>query len=146
MCALAAKTTARCARLVFYRCSYSITYYGCSTFIITQRWARAYRDDEYHAAVNTNNGVEALNRVLKYRFLLNHKKSMNLFTVITILFEMFLPDIYQKYLYCNYKQSSSYRSYKSFVPEYLHGRPRALYFTVWIGRHKAQSIAPLTSK
>ena len=31
----------------------------------TQRWARAFRDD-YHAAVNTNNGNEALNKVLKY--------------------------------------------------------------------------------
>ena len=37
----------------------------------------------------------------------------------------FLPDSHQKYLFLNYKQSSQYRSYKNFVPAYLHGRPRS---------------------
>ena len=89
-----------------------------------QRWARAFRDDEYHATVNTNNGVEALNRVLKYSFLPRQKKAISLSGLITILVEAFLPESYHKYLFLNYKQSSSYRSYKDFVPEYLHGRPR----------------------
>ena len=74
---------------------------------------------------STNNGLEAQNRVLKYSFVPRHKKSLNLSTLITILVDGFLPESYQKYLYLNYKQSSSYRSYKDFVPEYLHGRPRA---------------------
>lgn len=93
-------------------------------FLIAQRWARAFRDDEYHAAVNTNNGVEALNKVLKYSFLPRQAKAKSLSALITVLVEAFLPDSYQKYLFLNYKQSSSYRSYKDFVPEYLHGRPR----------------------
>ena len=89
-----------------------------------QRWARAFRDDEYHATVNTNNGVEAFNRVLKYSFLPRQKKAISLSGLITVLVEAFLPESYQKYLFLNYKQSTSYRSYKDFVPEYLHGRPR----------------------
>ena len=31
---------------------------------LLQKWARAYRDGSYHAAVNTNNGAESLNKVL----------------------------------------------------------------------------------
>ena len=38
-------------------------------FLCTQqRWAQAYTATDYHAAVNTNNGAEALNKVLKYKF------------------------------------------------------------------------------
>ena len=32
-------------------------------------WARAFRDKDYHAAINTNNGTESLNKVLKYNYL-----------------------------------------------------------------------------
>ena len=100
-------------------CNYHLLAYVFT--VIIQRWARAFRDDEYHAAVNTNNGVEALNRVLKYSFLPRRKKA----TSLSGLVEAYLPESYQKYLFLNYKQSSSYRSYKEFVPDYLHGRPRA---------------------
>ena len=34
-----------------------------------QKWARVYRKSEYHAAVEINNGVEALNKLLKYHYL-----------------------------------------------------------------------------
>lgn len=104
-------------------CNYHLLPYVFT--VIIQRWARAFRDDEYHAAVNTNNGVEALNRVLKYSFLPRRKKATSLSGLITVLVEAYLPESYQKYLFLNYKQSSSYRSYKEFVPDYLHGRPRA---------------------
>ena len=80
-----------------------------------QRWARAFRDDEYHATVNTNNGVEALNRVLKYSFLPRQKKAISQSGLITVLVEAFLPEIYEKYLFLSYEQSTSYRD-KDFVP------------------------------
>ena len=89
-----------------------------------QRWARAFRSQEYHAAVNTNNGSESLNKVLKYSFL-PRKKTMNMTSLITLLIESFLPEAHQKYLYRNYSQSGEYRTYKSFVPDYLKGRPHA---------------------
>ena len=45
--------------------------------------------------------------------------------MICLIVDEFLPISHQKYLFQNYKQSSQYRSYKSFVPEYLCGRPRS---------------------
>ena len=50
---------------------------------------------------------------------------MTLSSIITLIIKTFLPESHQKYLFLNYKQSSQYRSYKDFVPEYLHGRPRS---------------------
>ena len=90
----------------------------------TQIWAHAFRDRRFHAAVNTNNGVESQNKLLKYNYL-PRKKSMTLSAIVILIVESFLPETYQKYLFENYKQSSQYRSYKAFVPEYLHGRPRS---------------------
>ena len=48
---------------------------------------------------------------------------MTLSAIATLLVEVFLPETYQKYLFLNYKQSPEYRSYKSFVPDFLHGQP-----------------------
>lgn len=87
-------------------------------------WARAYRDDHYHGAVDTNNGTEALNKALKYRYL-PRTKSMSLSGVATLLVEQFVPDMRQMYVFKNYKQSSAYRAYNDkLVPLYLQGRPR----------------------
>ena len=95
-------------------------------FMHSQRWARAYRDGEYHAAVNTNNGVEAQNKLLKYRFLPRSKQKATLSSTLTILIERYLPTCKQKYLFQNYRQSPQYRTYKNFVPTYLHNRPRSV--------------------
>ena len=38
-------------------------------YIKLQRWAHAYRDLDFHRSVDTNNGTEALNKVLKYGYL-----------------------------------------------------------------------------
>ena len=72
-------------------CEYDIDIY-------TQKWARAYRDCVYHAAVNTNNGAETLNKLLKYSFL-PRKKSLTLSTTVSLLIEEFLPVSYEKYLF-----------------------------------------------
>ena len=85
-------------------------------------WARAYRDLTYHAAVNTTNGVESQNKLLKYSYL--PRKNITLSRLTTMLCEEFNPDIHHKYLYLNHKMSSNYRTYNDFVPSYLHGRSR----------------------
>ena len=36
--------------------------------VALQLWARVYCDDCYHIAVDTNNGVEAMNKTLKYNY------------------------------------------------------------------------------
>ena len=49
-------------------------------------------------AVNTNNSIEAQNKLLKYSYL-PKKKTVTLSGSFTLLIERFLPDIYQKYLF-----------------------------------------------
>lgn len=91
--------------------------------LYVQRWARAYTETEYHAAVNTNNGAEALNKVLKYRFL-PRRKAITLSSLVTLLVESYFPEARRNYLCLNYMQTNQYRKYKSIVPEYLQDRPR----------------------
>ena len=67
-------------------------------------WVKAFRDREFHCAVNTNNGTESL-KVFKYHCL-PHKKKMMLSSIIILIVEVFKPESYQKYLFLNYKQSS----------------------------------------
>jgi len=89
-----------------------------------QRWARAYRDSVYHAAAETNNGAEALNKLLKYQYL-PRQKHMTLSHIISNITEEFLPALHYKYIYRNFKQSDMYRSYNPAVaPSYLQGRPK----------------------
>jgi len=90
-----------------------------------QRWARTYRDNTYHASVETNNGAEALNKLLKYQYL-PRRKSMNLSNMIRAIVEDFIPALHYKYVYQNFKQSDLYRSYNpTVVPSYLQDRPKS---------------------
>ena len=86
---------------------------------------KAFRDQEYHAAVDTNNGAEALHKTLKYSYL-PKQRSMTLSSIAKLLVEDFLPKSRKIYLFKNYKQSSLYRSYKELVPPYLKERPRSV--------------------
>jgi len=61
----------------------------------------------FHAAIETNNGVEAQNKVLKYSYL-PHRRNITLSCLVEILITSFLPDSYEKYLFQNYKMSSAY--------------------------------------
>lgn len=89
-----------------------------------QRWARSYRDTAYHAAVETNNGTEALNKLFKYQYLPRQKR-MTLSHIISCIINEFLPALHYKYVFKNFKQSDLYRSYNpAVVPEYLQGRPK----------------------
>lgn len=78
-------------------------------------WAHAFRDSAYYAAVNTNNGTEALNKALKYSYL-PKRKSLTLSGIATLLIDRFLPDMWQKYVFQNYKLSTEYRAYSSDIP------------------------------
>lgn len=94
------------------------------TKFFQQRWARTYRDTVYHAAVETNNGTEALNKLFKYKYL-PRQKHMTLSHIISSITNEFLPALHYKYVFKNFKQSDLYRSYNpAVVPEYLQGRPK----------------------
>ena len=56
---------------------------------LLQRWARAYRDNKYHAVVETNNGAEALKKFLKYQYMPRGKRMM-LSNVIRTIIEEFI--------------------------------------------------------
>jgi len=60
--------------------------------------------------------------LFKCSFLPRTKRQTTLSNTITLLVENYLPCCKQKYLVKNYQQSSQYRSYKSFIPSYLHDR------------------------
>lgn len=51
---------------------------------------------------------------------------MTVSALVRVLVESFLPDMRQKYVIQNLKASEWYRQYKSFVPDFLRGRPRSL--------------------
>ena len=90
----------------------------------SQRWARAYRDSVYHAAVETNNAAEALNRLLKYAYL-PKQRHMTLSQIISSITNQFLPALHYKYVFKNFKQSDIYRSYDpTVVPTYPQGCPK----------------------
>ena len=120
-----------------YEYTYIITYHHtCINLYVTcfqqQRWAHAYRDLNFHRSVDTNNSTEALNKVLKYGYL-PKRSSLTPSQIVILLLEQFLPDCYQKYLFQNFKLTSFNRSYKTFVPSYLHDRPRdVISYTVLI--------------
>ena len=70
-------------------------------------WAHAFRDNVYYAAVDTKNGTEALNKDLKYSYL-PKRKSLTLSGIASLLIDRFLPDMWQKYVFQNYKLSTEY--------------------------------------
>ena len=90
-----------------------------------QRWARAYCDDKFHAAVDTNYGVEAMNKTLKYNYL-PRGKNITVSQLVVTLTEEFLPEMLRKYQKQNIATSGYYRSYNDFVPKYLRERPWAV--------------------
>ena len=91
--------------------------------------------------MDTSNGVEAQNKLLKYNYLPRGKQRINLSNIVTIIVEQFLPSCQSKYLFQNYKQSSQYRSYKKFVPTYLHDRPHSVILHCLDRRSKSAKYA-----
>ena len=47
-------------------------------FVFFQRWCQAYRNDDFVAAVNTNNGIERQNESLKYDYLTGYNHGITM--------------------------------------------------------------------
>eukprot|EP00118_Oscarella_pearsei_P023912 m.292999 g.292999 ORF g.292999 m.292999 type:complete len:313 (+) comp40735_c0_seq11:897-1835(+) len=58
---------------------------------VPQMWARCHRDDDYHAAVETDNGTEAQKRLLKYSYL-PRRRDLTLSSICELIVNSFLPD------------------------------------------------------
>lgn len=61
------------------------------------RWANAFRVQQAVNIVNTNNGIEAQNKVLKCCYL-PRSLDKSVFGIVVMLVESFVPDSYQHYL------------------------------------------------
>ena len=75
--------------------------------------------------METDNGTEAQNKLLKYSYL-PRKRDLTLSSIVEILIHHFLPDQTERYLFINYKASTDYRSYDKSIPSYLHNRPSSI--------------------
>ena len=127
-----------------WKCYISLMYIvnvAC-TFYLMQRWAHCYRDSSYHAAVETNNGIEAQNKALKYKFL--SRKSVSLSCIATIILERFLLEQHRNYLFLNFQMDPSYRAYNTHIPPYLRGWPRNIILHCLGCEEKARKV--LSSK
>nr|XP_047123076.1 uncharacterized protein LOC105846387 [Hydra vulgaris] len=71
-------------------------------------------------SINTNNGVERQNETFKHSYLKKHSNSC----LSTILIENYFPDLYNRYCKINTRQSGNFRRYSSYLPTFLHHRPR----------------------
>ncbi|XP_028414338.1 uncharacterized protein LOC114537497 [Dendronephthya gigantea] len=82
----------------------------------------AFRKSQVLNIVNTNNGVESLNRLFKYDYL-PRSIDKSLYGIVVLIVTSFLPETYQAYRSANLRLSGSYRKYNTMVPEYLENRP-----------------------
>ncbi len=91
-----------------------------------ERWARAFRGNCLERNINTNNGAESLNKLMKYKFL-KQSSEKTLCSIVSLIIEKFLPYLYREYITANViaRDDNGVRKYSSFVPSYLKGRPRA---------------------
>ena len=86
------------------------------------RWCHAFQKSQALNIVNTNNGVESMNRLFKYDYL-PRSIDKSLYGIVVMIVCSFLPDSYQTYLSANLRLSGSYRKYNAIVPDYLQNRP-----------------------
>ncbi|XP_077513428.1 uncharacterized protein LOC144124556 [Amblyomma americanum] len=91
---------------------------------VKEMWVRAYRLG-YDVVLTTNNGTEAQNKILKQYYIKNSHGRKSLAMLISTLVKQFLPDRQHQHQRKVMSLSSSYRTYKNNIPEYLHNRPPA---------------------
>lgn len=82
----------------------------------SKRWCHAFRVQQAVNIVNTNNGIEAQNKVFKYSYL-QSSLDKSVFGIAVMIVESFVPDSYQHYLDTNLQVSSSYRQYDRNIPD-----------------------------
>ncbi|XP_065657444.1 uncharacterized protein LOC136082351 [Hydra vulgaris] len=88
-----------------------------------KRWAYFYRKDRLMVSINTNNGVKRQNETFKHSYL-KKLQNLSLTSMLTVLIEEHFPDLYNRYCEINTKSSGQYRQYSSYLPSFLHHRPR----------------------
>jgi hypothetical protein len=87
------------------------------------KWVKAYRDQEFHALVDTNNGTEAQNRVLKHTYL-KYRRDKTLTSLVEVMFYEWFPAFENSYVSNNVRVDSTCKRYNRAVPSYLRDLPR----------------------
>ncbi|OCT81634.1 hypothetical protein XELAEV_18028457mg [Xenopus laevis] len=88
-----------------------------------KKWAHVYRNSSLHVRINTNNGLERQNEILKHNCLDGYK-NCTLSEMINVLHCKFFPMLYKKYIQLNVQSSEHYRRYSKDIPSFLKSRPR----------------------
>jgi MULE transposase domain/SWIM zinc finger len=102
------------------------------------RWVPALQSDDFLWKVETNNGLENQNRVIKRKFL-QHCADKTLSGMVRVVHDQFLPDSITKYITANAKMNPKYKSFSSSVPTFLHDRPTNFIKHVWSRYKSAQT-------
>lgn len=104
----------------------------------TQIWAHAYRQS-FHGGVNTNNITESFNNVLRKRYLpLRHDTTV--FALAQVLLEVVFPEQELKYVQATVKQTSTYRSPRYSLPDFLKERPHSIQGICLLNIERGKSI------
>ncbi|XP_029923308.1 SUMO-activating enzyme subunit 1 isoform X1 [Myripristis murdjan] len=84
---------------------------------IPERWARAFRNSTYHAAVGTTNLVESQKKVLKYSYLKKAKGDKTISSILDVIINHYLPAHHQEYVFAQYNTSEEHRLYNEKGPK-----------------------------
>ena len=103
-----------------------------------QLWAHAHRQS-FHGGINTNNITESFNNVLRKRYLpLRHDTTV--FALTQVLVEVVFPEQQLKYIQATGKQTSTYRSPRYPIPDYLIERPHSVQGIYLLNIERGKSI------
>ena len=81
---------------------------------------QTYLQNYLLSAINTNNGVEAMNKRIKHKYFSN-ALDKNVSTIIQVIVETYCKDAYATYVKKNYKLSGAFKTINQAIPKYLQG-------------------------
>ena len=71
-------------------------------------------------AINTTNGVESLNKMMKHKFL-SQAEDKNVSTILKTIVEKYCPQAHRNYVKNNFRFGGQFRTTNEAIPLYLHG-------------------------
>ena len=136
---LASRKSALEKSLVWNHNEHLRNYLTTQWFKCFERWVQCYRNPIADRCVNTSNGVEALNKVLKYNYL-KFFCDRSVTGLVKMLVDIFLPDRFRLYVKSNHEMTDQYRKYTEFTPTFLHDRPLKFIKHMESGQIKEKAI------
>ena len=86
------------------------------------RWIRAYKEEAFQVQITTTNGVESLNKLLKYTYL-PHAPDKSLNSIIKTLIEDYYPTHISRYLKKNFNYTGINKKFNESLPTFMHRQP-----------------------